>query len=79
MVLYGTYLSTHHISPHILRHWFSVYLVLNGAELNELMYWRGDKCVESSQVYLDNKSDIIKQHNIVAEKAFDFLMWRAQK
>lgn len=79
VVLYGTYLSTHHISPHILRHWFSVYLVLNGAELNELMYWRGDKCIESSQVYLDNKSDIIKQHNVVAEKAFDFLMWRAQK
>ena len=79
VVLYGTYLSTHHISPHILRHWFSVYLVLNGAELNELMYWRGDKCIESSQVYLDNKSDIIKQHNIVAEKAFDFLMWRSKK
>lgn len=77
VVQYGMHLSTQHISPHILRHWFSVYLVLNGAELNDLMYWRGDKSPESSQVYLDNKSDILKQHNIVAEKAFDFLMWRA--
>lgn len=79
VVQYGNHLSTHHISPHILRHWFSVYLVLNGAELNDLMYWRGDKSPESSQVYLDNKSDILKQHNLVAEKAFDFLMWRAKK
>ncbi|MDY4500499.1 MAG: site-specific integrase [Lactobacillus johnsonii] len=77
VVQYGNHLAVHHISPHILRHWFSVYLVLNGAELNDLMYWRGDKSPESSQVYLDNKSDIVNKHNLVAEKAFDFLMWRS--
>lgn len=73
---YGTLLQTNKISPHILRHWFSVHLVLNGAELNDLMYWRGDKSPESSQVYLNNKSDIMRKHNQIAEESFNFLMWR---
>ena len=79
VVFYGNLLATHRISPHILRHWFTVYLVLNGAELNDLMYWRGDRTPESSEVYLNNKSDIVKKHNQVAEEAFDFLYWRAAK
>lgn len=75
---YGNLLQTHRISPHILRHWFSVHLVLNGAELNDLMYWRGDKSVESSQVYINNKSDILRKHNQIAEASFNFLMWRSK-
>lgn len=78
VVRYGMYLSTNHISPHILRHWFSVHLVLDGAELNDLMFWRGDSSIESSQPYIENKSDILNEHNLVAEKAFNFLLWRSE-
>lgn len=76
---YGFLLQEHSISPHIFRHWFSVHLTVDGASIAELMYWRGDKSPESALVYLQNKSDLVKQYYNVSSKIVDYNLWRADK
>lgn len=78
-VHYGHILQEHNISPHILRHWFSVKLTLYGEDVAGLMYWRGDKSPESALTYITNKSELEKQYKLVNDKAFDYLLWKAGK
>ena len=61
-VNYGHLLQEHSISPHVLRHWFSVKLTLYGEDVAGLMNWRGDKSPESALTYLENKSELEKQY-----------------
>lgn len=76
---YGFLLQEHSISPHIFRHWFSVHLTVDGASIAELMYWRGDKSPESALVYLQNKSELVKEYYNVSSKIVDYNLWRADK
>jgi len=46
---------------HALRHWFSVQLVLNGEDIGQIQYWRGDKTPESAFLYLQNKGDLVRE------------------
>ena len=78
-VNYGHMLQENSISPHILRHWFSVKLTLLGEDVPALMHWRGDKSPESALTYITNKSELEKQYRIVNDKAFDFMLWKASK
>lgn len=71
---YGHLLLTHSISPHIFRHWFSVRLTLYGEDVAGLQYWRGDKSPESSLTYLQNKGELIKQMQHVANRSFEYLL-----
>lgn len=50
-VNYGLLLQEHAVSPHILRHWYSVKLTLYGEDVAGLMTWRGDKSPESALTY----------------------------
>lgn len=79
IVHYGHLLQEKRISPHILRHWYSVKLTLYGEDVAGLMTWRGDKSPESALTYLQNKSELEKQFNKVSEKIFDYSLWKAEK
>lgn len=77
VVNYGHLLLENNISPHILRHWFSVKLTLYGEDVSGLMYWRGDSSPESALTYLQNKGEIEKQYRYVNSELFDFMQWQA--
>lgn len=80
LVAYGRILLEHMISPHNLRHWFTVQLVLSGVDdVATLMYWRGDKSKESALKYLQNKGEIMRQYQKVNNGIFDYMMWAAAK
>ena len=78
-VNYGHILQENNISPHILRHWFSVKLTLYGEDVPGIMYWRGDKSPESALTYITNKSELEKQYKLVNDKALDYMLWKASK
>lgn len=77
VVNYGHLLMENRISPHILRHWFSVKLTLYGEDVSGLMYWRGDHSPESALTYLQNKGELEKQYRYVNTQLFDFMTWCA--
>ena len=79
VVEFGRILCEYSISPHIFRHWYTVQLVLNGAELEDLMEWRGDSSPESALVYINNKGELIKKYRKVNNEIFDYLSWLAGK
>ena len=79
LIIYGHILMEHNVSPHILRHWFSVKITLYGATAADLMYWRGDKSPESALTYLQDKSELEKMYEEVNNKSFDYQMWKAAK
>ena len=79
MINYGHLLLENNISPHVLRHWFSVQLTLMGVEFNVLQSYRGDKSPESSLIYLNNKSEIVKKYRHVANETYDYQIWKAKK
>ena len=67
------------ISPHILRHWYSVRLTLYGEDVAGLMTWRGDKSPTSALTYLQNKSELEKQFTKVSSEIFNYALWKAEK
>lgn len=79
VVNYGHLMQEVNISPHILRHWFSVKLTLYGEDTAGLMTWRGDKSPESALTYIQNKSDLEKQFEQVTEEIFNYSLWKAEK
>ncbi len=79
VVAYGKALQFKNLSPHIFRHWFSVKLTLFGEDKEGLMYWRGDKSIQSALVYIGNKSELVKQLEDVSSELYDFEMWMATK
>lgn len=79
LVTYGMLLQEKNIGPHILRHWFSVMLTLNGEDFNTLMSWRGDKSNTSAITYLNNKGELVKEYEMVADETYDFMLWKATK
>lgn len=79
VVQYGMLLQEHNLSPHALRHWFTVKLVLFGVDIAGLMFYRGDTNPESSLRYLNNKSELEKQYQKINNELFDYRTWQAQK
>jgi integrase len=59
--IYGQLLYENNLGLHALRHWFSVQLVLNGEDIAQIQYWRGDKNPTSAFEYLQNKGDLVKE------------------
>ena len=71
---YGMMLQSHNLSPHALRHYFTVRLVLAGLGVPELMYYRGDKSNESALTYLQNKGEIMRKLEETHSKAIESLL-----
>jgi len=72
--LYGQLLYEHILSPHALRHWFSVQLVIMGEDIAQIQYWRGDNNPESAISYLMNKGDLMKELSLVNNMFADFMV-----
>lgn len=72
--LYGQLLYENSISPHSLRHWFSVALVLMGEDVAQLQYWRGDSNPESAIRYLQNKGELVRELSAANENFADLIM-----
>ena len=81
MKTFADMMLTAQMIPHIMRHFFSVQIVLSekGSDvLQKLMYWRGDKSPQSSATYLRNKGKfrtmykhVVKIHGtFLAEEVF---------
>lgn len=56
-------------NPHTLRHCFTVQLVLEGLDVAQLQYYRGDKSPESALTYIAGKGQLMQQVEKVHEKA----------
>lgn len=72
--LYGQLLCENRLTPHALRHWFTVQLVLRGENIAGIQYWRGDKNPESAFVYLQNKGDLNKELRAAGDSMAQLLL-----
>lgn len=59
--LYGQLLYENELGTHCLRHWYTEQLVLDGGDIGEVQYWRGDKNPQSAFEYLQNKGDLANE------------------
>lgn len=59
--IYGQLLCENSLTPHSLRHWFTVQLVLRGEDIAGIQFWRGDRNPQSAFEYLQNKGDLVKE------------------
>ncbi len=59
--IYGQLLYEHSLGLHVLRHWFSVQLVLMGEDIAQIQYWRGDSDPQSAFEYLQNKGELLNE------------------
>lgn len=57
---YAEILTQKKLSPHFLRHYFTVLLVLDNLTPHEIASWRGDKNLDSSLIYCRDKDDLLK-------------------
>lgn len=53
----------HSWGAHSFRHWFTVFLVLDGCSDTEVRDYRGDRSILSSQVYLERKGELQKLYS----------------
>ena len=79
VVRYGLILQEYSLGPHVLRHWFSVKLVLYGEDVAGLMFYRGDTKPESALTYLRDKSELNKRFEKMNNEMFDYRTWQAEK
>lgn len=77
--IYGQLLYEHSLSPHALRHWYSVQLVLNGEDIAQIQYWRGDTSPQSAFDYLQNKGDLTKELETVNNQLSIFMLEEGKK
>lgn len=72
--IFGQRLLTKNLSPHALRHYFSVMLALNNEDISQIMFFRGDKSPESALRYFENKGELIKAAGLAHEEAIEGLI-----
>ena len=72
--VYGQLLYENEIGTHILRHWFTVQLVLRGEDIGDIEYWRGDTSPESAYLYLQNKGELVKELKETGDRLLDTLL-----
>ena len=56
---YAEILTQKKLSPHFLRHYFTVLLVIDNKTPHEIAVWRGDKNLDSSLIYCRDKDDLL--------------------
>lgn len=74
LVSFGQALSTQTLSPHALRHSYTVNLVLAEVNIATLQSYRGDTSPESALWYLQNKGAIIQKVSDAHDKATDAMI-----
>jgi integrase len=76
--IYGQLLYENRLTPHALRHWYSVQLVLRGEDIAQVQFWRGDKSPESAFEYLQNKGDLVRELEAAGGYLADLLIERGE-
>ena len=66
--VYAEMLMTRELSPHSLRHWFTVQLVLNNEPIHSISSWRGDDDLNSALYYTNNKSQLINLYRMTTSE-----------
>lgn len=79
LVLMGHYMNENRYGSQIFRHFFSMKVAIKTNDIAQIQYWRGDKNVESSQVYLLNKSEITQHLKQTKNDVFDFFMMNGEE
>ena len=79
LISFSNLLSKYNVTPHILRHWFSVQIALNYPNLSILMSARGDKDPNAAKTYLENKSELAMKYKITNDYLTDYLILNASK
>jgi len=77
--IFGQLLCENTLSPHALRHWFSVQLALRGEEIAQLQFWRGDTNPQSAFDYLQNKGELISELARSNQFLIEFLAGATEK
>lgn len=72
--IYGQLLCEHQLTPHSLRHWFTVQLVLNEESVGGIQFWRGDRNPQSAFEYVQNKGDLINELKEADDRLASLLM-----
>lgn len=72
--IYGQLLYENSLTPHALRHWYSVQLVLRGEDIAQIQFWRGDRNPESAFAYLQDKGDLSRELETTNEYLAEILM-----
>jgi len=72
--IYGQLLCENTLGLHSLRHWYSVLLVLNGEDIAQIQYLRGDRNPESAFLYLQNKGDLVRELERTSGELAEILM-----
>ena len=67
-------LLTEKLSPHSLRHFFTVMLVLLDEDVAQIQSYRGDSSPESALLYLKNKGALIKEASTAHTELIESLM-----
>jgi len=70
---FGQLLLTNNLSPHALRHSFSVHLALAGLDCSQIMFYRGDTSPESALNYFQNKGALMDKLNAAHTEAIQGL------
>lgn len=71
LVSYGMDIQNRNLTPHVLRHYFTVQLVLDGLSAETIAGYRGDRSSDSAKIYVRNKGAFLdklhKIHNRLVE------------
>ena len=71
LVAYAQDLESLSLTPHALRHYFTVRLVLEGLSREAIADFRGDRSLESAEIYVRNKGAFAKQLQAVHDYVID--------
>jgi integrase len=74
LVSYGRLLTEHGFVPHQFRHAMSVALVLMGASIEVLQYYRGDRDPSVSMHYLSRKQDLVRVYRSAQDALMESLL-----
>lgn len=79
LVAYGMELEELSLTPHALRHYFSVRLVLENLDTAQIMFYRGDRSPASALTYLANKGALIRKLNETHTAAINMLRFEKEQ
>lgn len=70
---YANLLLENRLGLHAFRHWFTVFLVLNGEDIAQIQYWRGDGNPNSAATYVADKGELNQKYKESNNNFFNFL------
>ena len=73
MASFAHLLDSYSWAPHTLRHCFTVQLVLEGLDVAQIQFYRGDKSPESALTYMASKGELMTQIKDVHQHAIEAL------